>query len=168
VIVAAQRLARLVCEDSAFRHHDKVEPIDEAGIELDASGDVLQPGDGRAESRVQPTGLPALLLEPRGLQRADDAPIAQHRTEHRHRLLARRDAHLGLAEHPCEQWGCRGWLLRHTDFENGLNALCWPGAQTLEPLDTAERQSQGSRVWRDILLDLAAVEQRDVGIRHAP
>ena len=62
--------------------------------------DVLDRDHARAEAAEESLRRARLRLEPHRLQRRDDAPVAHHRAEHRHRLVDGADRQRRLAEAP--------------------------------------------------------------------
>jgi len=64
------------------------------------------------------------------------------------------------AQHAAE----RGRLLRDVHFDDRLGRLGPPRAEPLEQLHAAEREREGARVARHVLVDLPCIEQRHVRV----
>ncbi len=153
-IVVHHRLAHLLAEHAAFGHDGQVEGLGHPGVDLDPAWNGLERRHRGAESRLQT--LPVGLGQPGGLQWRDEVAVAQHRAEHRHRLLGRTQVHGGVPE--------RRRCLRHLHLEDGRRIGLRPDLKALEQLHAAQRKRQRTGVAQDIPLERARVEQGDLGM----
>ena len=130
----------------------------------------LQRRHRRAEAAVQALRLGPFCLEPHLLQRRDDAAVAQHRAEQRHRFVDRADAHFGLAEARRKKGSsaqpeggcCDTWTSRIGCASSGRHA-----PRRSSNLHAAQRQRERARVARNILGRVARIEQRDARVGQA-